>query len=193
MNWVDGVIVVVVVANGIVGYLSGLVWQVTGLATIILGAGLGWILSPAVGSFFRAWTRDEFGARLIGFFLVFATVSVVLRLGASFVKVYVKKWKIERHDQKLGAVFGVVKALLIIVIVCTGYVMSRPERDQAVRESLLGPSMVRLGRLFVPEGGDEKIRTWLDETQQELEALKREAVAPPSGGASGGAQTPEDP
>ncbi len=165
MNWVDALIIIIVLVNGFFGYLSGMVMQAAWLVTIVVGVLLGVLLGPVLGAVIP--TKNDIGGNAIGFLLIFMMVFGACHLLGSSIKVYVKRWKLEKHDRTLGVLLGVVKALVVIAIVCTGYVIARPQ-DASLRESFLGSLMVRAGGQLVSDEGARKIHSWLTRAERTI-------------------------
>jgi uncharacterized membrane protein required for colicin V production len=165
MNWVDALIIIVVLVNGLFGYFSGMVMQVAWLVTIVAGVTLGVLLGPVLGAAIP--TKDEISGNAIGFLVIFLMIFGACHLLGSTIKVYVNRWKLEKHDRSLGVLLGVVKALVVLAIVCTGYVIARP-LDASVRESFLGSLMVRAGGQLVTDEGARKIHSWLTRAERTI-------------------------
>jgi uncharacterized membrane protein required for colicin V production len=170
---VDAIIIGLVVANAILGYAIGLIWQVALMLTLIVGSIAAWLLSVPLAYVLSPLFDDPYVPRVLAFFLIFGMVSMTIRLIASVLRAYLERRQLQEHDRKVGLVFGIVNALVISMLVCTGYVLSRPT-DRAVRESYVGSVLVRIGQRFVTDDAQEQVRKWLEQPP-----IPPEAIAPP--------------
>ena len=211
MNWVDAVIVVVIIGYTVAGVLRGFVWELAIFCTLVFGIILGKILSYPLGMMIDAFVGNPPVSKTIGFFVGFLTVSIVFRVVASFAKAKIKQHKWEKADQRLGGVLGFFEAILLVMVVCTAVALySRSWRG--VHESFLGRKAVVAFCWILPsgmsarafgylEGATETIQGGIDrakttrEDAEELsrrEAERREAIRrardglPPEDGAAEG-------
>ena len=137
MNWVDAVIVVVVIAYTVAGVLRGFVWELAICCTLVFGLILGKLLSYPLGMMIDPLVDNPPVSRTIGFFIAFLTVSVVFRVIASFAKAKIKEHRWETADRRLGGVLGFVEAVILVSVVCTAVALYSTE-FRGVHESFLG-------------------------------------------------------
>ncbi len=181
MNAVDAVIVVLVLAFAAAGYLMGTVWQLAGLATLIVGTLAGWILSIPLTLVLARFVSDPVAAKALAFFMVFGAISLVIKLFASLIRTALQKWNLAARDKQLGVLFGAGNALLLATLVCTGIVMYSP-RENTIRSSLSGPLLVRLGERFVSSASQKQIRAWIDQKMGEArQTLEDQPQGPEDG------------
>ena len=156
MNWVDGAIVVVIIAYTVAGSFRGFVWELSIFCTIVGGLLAGLILNYPVGMLLGIFMDDIGLARIIAFFIVFMTVSVVFRLLASYFKAKIKQNKWEKSDRQLGGLFGFLEALLIVAFVTTGVALYSAD-GRAVKGSLLGRQFIKAGLWVLPRAAADRI------------------------------------
>ena len=151
MNWVDAVIVVVVIAYTVAGVLRGFVWELAICCTLVFGLILGKLLSYPLGMMIDPLVDNPPVSRTIGFFIAFLTVSVVFRVIASFAKAKIKEHRWETADRRLGGVLGFVEAVILVSVVCTAVALYSTE-FRGVHESFLGRKSVVAFCYILPRG-----------------------------------------
>jgi len=151
LNWVDALIVVVIIGYTVAGVLRGFVWELAIFCTLVFGLIMGKILSYPLGMMIDPLVGNPPVSKTIGFFIAFLTVSVIFRVVASFAKAKIKQWEWEEADRKLGGVFGFLEAVLLVMVVCTAVALySRNWRG--VHESFLGRKAVLAFCHVLPTG-----------------------------------------
>ena len=117
MNWVDLVILAVVLVSGLLGVMRGMVREVLGVAAWIAAA----LAASPYGAFpyVAPWMRQQFSdpgvADAVSFGLVFLVVLVVLSLIVGRISSAVRGSALGGLDRSLGLVFGVARGAAIIV------------------------------------------------------------------------------
>jgi len=149
MNWLDIVILVVVVGGAIGGLFTGFIKTIFSLAGFILGVFLaGRYYSNLADSL--TFISNETGANIFAFILIFIIVTVIFALlGKIFTKIVswiLLGWVNRLAGAALGAIMGalVISAILTIVIKYTG---SSIISDSAIAAFLLDYFPVILGLL----------------------------------------------
>jgi len=151
-----------------VGWRSGLLWQVTGLATLGLGLALGTVLAPSLGSRLKPILGcDTFPAEVVAFLFVAGLVGVTLRMLASWAEQHsennVPKPEREQRradDRILGGIFGALKGLVLALVLVVAGVSLWP-KSSAWQDSRLAPPMATAGARLLPEGAIDEVRTWV--------------------------------
>lgn len=123
MNWVDLVVLAVIVLSGLLAFMRGLVREVLGVAAWV-GAAI--IASPyGVFPVFQPWARQQFSdpstADIVAFGVVFIVALVVLWLLAGVLGNLVRGSVLGGLDRTLGLVFGLARGA---VLVAAAYVLA---------------------------------------------------------------------
>jgi len=147
MNWLDFVLLIILVATTIMGVVKGLVRQVIGLAAVIAGLVLAGLYYEGVSEIIGHIVRDKLVSNFLGFLVIF---FVVLAAGAllSFLISKSMKGPLAFINRLLGGVFGLVKAALIcgvIVFALASLNIARP----ALEQSKLAPACLGVARAAV--------------------------------------------
>jgi membrane protein required for colicin V production len=154
VNWLDYLLLAILVASALMSARKGFSREIIGLAAAVCALVLGMWFYGLAGSFLISWVSSPRVANFIGFLLV---VFAVLLLG------WVLGWLVNRFlrtvglsffDRLLGAAFGFVRGLLIAVALLTAYMAFGPEIDsktvsKPVLNSRIAPYVLDASHMFV--------------------------------------------
>lgn len=146
----DAVTVAVAAISYGLGRKKGLVWQLSGVATLILGGVCATILARPVGALFGEGILVRFAAWV----LVYALVAICLYVLSLKLKHRIEKLEFDELDQRFGGVLGAFKGLFaygVLVLVASGI---STNIATSVRESASGQALLVLVdelRPVVPE------------------------------------------
>jgi membrane protein required for colicin V production len=179
MNWLDFIIIGAILLFGLIGHQKGLVLQIAGIVTMVGGIVVGWLLCPIIAVVFSPIIDDPQVARTISFFLLFSAVAGLVGFLTAKFQDAIKSWDVERSDQTLGLIFGVVNAVALSVILCTGYAIVT-KADPAYPDSFTGRLCHGIGRIFVPKSNDAKVRRRIKDQKNPLKRNIRKDGPSPS-------------
>ncbi|MEN6561418.1 MAG: CvpA family protein [Acidobacteriota bacterium] len=147
MNWLDYVILAIVVLTAIYGIFKGFVKQVIGLVAVIAGLILAVIYYAQASGIFRGFVKNRAVCNFLAFLLIFVLVLVAgTILGHLLTKAMVGP--LAFANRLFGAVFGVISAVLvcgIVVFALVSFEMAKP----AVETSVLAPACLGVARAVV--------------------------------------------
>jgi membrane protein required for colicin V production len=147
MNWLDYVLLSIIVITAIVGIFNGFVRQVIGLVAVIAGLVLSVIYYQQTAGIFMRLVKNQLVSNFLGFLLIFVIVLVAgAILGHLFTKAMVGP--LAFANRLFGAVFGVIKAVLIcgiIVFALVSFEVAKP----ALETSVLAPVCLGVTRAVV--------------------------------------------
>ena len=154
MNWLDYVLLAIVLVSVVLSVRKGFSREVIGLAAALAALVLGMWFYGLAGSFLIPYVSSPRVANLIGFLLV---VFAVLILGAMLgwiVSRFLRTVGLSFFDRLLGAGFGLVRGLLIAVSLLTAYMAFGPQVDSktvssSVLNSRIAPFVLDASHLFV--------------------------------------------
>lgn len=143
MNYVDIIIVVVLVAFGIGGLRKGIITE----AATLLGLGLGlygaFHFSDYTGNKLLEWVEiNPKYLNLISFIVTFIVVAILVNLLGRIVTKIVKSLNLGFIDKIGGFVFGIAKGILIcslLVMMFNVFKLNGIIKDKTKEESLLYP------------------------------------------------------
>lgn len=155
----------VTLAVGAVGYAlgrsRGLVWQASGLLTLVGGGLCATVLSRPLGRLFA----DGVAGRFVAWLAVYAVVAVCLYVLTLKFKHRIKELEFDELDRRFGGMFGTTKALLVFALVTIVAAGIAPRLAAPVKASLSGQALralVHEARLALPEKIHDAFGPWLD-------------------------------
>ncbi len=179
MNWLDVVVLIVVAWSVIASLRKGLTREIVGLVTAIIALLLGIWFYGTAASFFDDYVKSRALANFAGFAVVFGAVMLI-GAGASFLAgKFLKVTGLSFVDHALGALFGVVRGVLIAIALIMALIAFAPENrpPAAVVNSRTAPyvsSAARVISLIAPHELKEGFRKTYDHVQAAwAEALDR--------------------
>jgi membrane protein required for colicin V production len=147
VNWLDYVLLAIIVVTAIVGIFKGFVRQVIGLVAVVAGLILACLYYEQTAWVFMTFVKNQLVSNFLGFLLIFV---VVLIAGAILSHLFTKAMKgpLAFANRLFGAIFGVIKAVLIcgiLVFALVSFEMAMP----AVETSVLAPACLGITRAAV--------------------------------------------
>jgi membrane protein required for colicin V production len=147
MNWLDIILLTIMVLTAIVGIFKGLVKQVIGLIAVIAGLLLACLYYEQTALIFEKLVKNQLLSNFLGFLLIFV---VVLIAGAILGHLFTKAMKgpLAFANRLFGAVFGFLKAVLIcgiLVFALVSFEIAKP----AVETSVIAPACLGVTRAVI--------------------------------------------
>ncbi len=150
MNWLDGVIGLILVASVVTSFRKGLSREVIGLVSVVLAILMGlWFYAPVAG-YLSPHLTSRLAANLLGFAIVFCGVLLLGSIVSAVVGRFLRVTGLSFVDHLLGLGFGVLRGILIAVAVVTGIMAFAPadRPPAAVVNSRLSPYVVDGARVI---------------------------------------------
>ncbi len=150
MNWLDVILLLIIVISVMTSFRKGLSREIIGLASVVAGLVLGVWFYGTAAIYLQPYVSSPTAAKLAGFFTVFTLVflaGVVVRM---IVGKFLRVTKLSIVDHLLGAAFGAARGLLIAVALLTGIMAfaSDGRPPAAVENSRLAPYVSEGSRVF---------------------------------------------
>jgi membrane protein required for colicin V production len=153
-NWLDWVLIVILAWCAFRSFRRGFSREIIGLAAALLALLCGmWFYGTAATLFVR-WTGEGRVANLAGFIAVVVVVLIAGAIVGWIVNRFVKLVGLSFFDRLLGALFGIVRGVLIASALLSAFIAFGPStRDSiapgAVVHSQIAPVIVEVSRFFV--------------------------------------------
>lgn len=142
MTWLDYAVIVVLLGSIAWGAWRGLVHEVLSLAGWIMAFLAANLLAAPLSETFPANMRPEF--RVVGaFLLIFVATLVLTTLLAALVTKFVRVSVLQSLDRWLGALFGLMRGLLIVVALAVIAGLTSLPRQPVWTESATGYSLAQ--------------------------------------------------
>jgi membrane protein required for colicin V production len=151
MNWLDAVLILIIGVSVLTCFRKGLSREVIGLVAVVLGLLFGIWFYGAAGSLVLPYLSSRSAANLAGFFLVFFGVILLGSVVSYVVGRFLRVTGLSILDHVLGALFGVVRGMLVAVALIMGIMAFSPasQPPKSVVESRLAPYVVDTARVVV--------------------------------------------
>jgi membrane protein required for colicin V production len=126
MNWLDILLLLVVLLSTVSAAQKGFSREVVGIGAAIIGLVLGVWCYGLAGSFLLPYVSSPQVANFIGFFIVFVACVIVGAIISSIMRRFMRAVGLSWFDRLLGAAFGVVRGTLLAMAVITAMVAFAP-------------------------------------------------------------------
>ncbi len=148
MNWLDILLLVVVLLSTVSAAQKGFSREVIGIGAAVIGIVCGIWFYGLAGAFLLPYVSSPQVANFIGFFIVFLACVILGTLVSAILRRFMRTVGLSWFDRLLGAVFGVVRGTLLAMAVITALVAFAPAvaKDsvpKSVAESRIAPYIVR--------------------------------------------------
>lgn len=143
MNWLDIVIVAVVLWFTWAAFRAGLIREVVTLVAVVVGIVVAGLLYDDLEADILVFIENEDAARAIAFLLLFGAVYLAGQLTAYLLKRAASLLLLGWLDRLGGAVFGLLKGLVIVEVLLVLFV-TYPQLglDDAIHGSVLAPEFL---------------------------------------------------
>lgn len=144
MNWLDGVLVVVLAWSAVTGARRGLVFELISLASWLAALLAARIFGELVGMLLPWPDLPEPAQTAVGFALVLLGVRLALMLVAAGVRALIHDSVLSGVDRSLGGVFGVARGVLVLGLLALGVTLT-PLRDAPAWKDSLAAAWLTQG------------------------------------------------
>ena len=154
MNWLDYVLIAILLFSAFVSARKGFSREIIGLAAAFFALLLGMWFYGSVGSYLVPYTGSERIANLLGFLIVGAAVLIAGSLLSWMVNRLLRTVGLSFFDRLLGGLFGALRGLLIAVTVLTAFIAFGPYIDSkkasaSVVDSKIAPFVLDASHIVV--------------------------------------------
>jgi membrane protein required for colicin V production len=153
MNWLDGVIAVMMLLSIIFSVQKGFSREVIGLVAAFFGLILGSWFYGVAGAWLEPYVSSIRVAHFLGFLLVFVGVLIAGGLLGWIVSRFLKNVGLSWVDRAMGAAFGIVRGLvlsvaLVMILVAFAPGSTEAAPPQAVVHSHLAPYVIGASKVL---------------------------------------------
>jgi membrane protein required for colicin V production len=118
MNWLDAIIVVILILSLVMGFINGLIKEVASLAALILGVwGAIKFSTFTAGKLYDYFDMSGHYVGIIAFIVTFAIIVVIIHFVGILADKLVNAVSLGFLNRILGIVFGLLKSVLIMSVV----------------------------------------------------------------------------
>ncbi len=165
MNWLDFVLIVILITSTTVGIIKGFVRQVFSILAVIIGLILALSFYSRFSWIYQRMTSNKLLTHFLGFITIFIVVFG-LGLAASYIFSKLAKGQLMVFNNVLGGFFGLLAGLLfcgVIVFALSAF----PINKKVLKQSRISPLSLRMTKVIVSLVPRE-LREKFKETYQEI-------------------------
>jgi membrane protein required for colicin V production len=158
MNWFDYLLLALIVFSGVAGVMRGLLREVIALVTWIVAVWLAWTYAGLVEPYLGGALANDSVRPWVARALVFLAVLLIGSTLGLIISHFVRLSLFSRVDRAFGALFGLLRGLVMIglfVILCHAV---RLDGEQWWRQSMLMPYAEHAANVLRGMVGESKIR-----------------------------------
>lgn len=180
-NWLDWTFAVIVVASVVAATMKGIIQELISLASLVAGIVVAAIAYPRAAQWFEDLTKSHEIALGLGFLTLFLGVFLLGTVVSLVARRLIKAAGIQWFDRFLGAVFGLVRGVLvdcILVLVLLAFAI----KPQAVQQSSLAPYVTagsNIISLAMPAGVKSQFQAGLGKFRETLIKSNKQATDHP--------------
>ena len=139
MNWLDFVILGLMAWFTLTAFLSGFIRETVGLVAVVAAIVLAGLLHDDLAANLTVFTEDETALRIIAFVAIFAVVAIAGAVAGRFLHAGSELLLLGWADRAGGAVFGFLKAVLVVQALTIIFI-AQPAlgMDQVIEGSAIG-------------------------------------------------------
>jgi membrane protein required for colicin V production len=137
-NWLDWVMMIIMVVSIIMAIGKGLVRELISLAAVVVGIVVASLEYRRAAYWFQDLTKSQEIAWAAGFLAIFVLVLAVGGVASLVARFLIQQVGIEWFDRFLGGIFGLLRGLLIDSILLM-VMMAFAVKPQAIEKSRLAP------------------------------------------------------
>ena len=178
MTALDWVFVVVLVASVLIGVWRGLVFEVLSLASWVVAFFAARLWGAQVGAWLPMHDVDEGLRTGAGFVITFVAALFALGIAIWLVGKLIQAVGLRPFDRVLGALFGALRGLLLLVLLALVFLLTPMRESQIWNTSVFAPYLVSAVSVLRPWMPQEMGRHWSSLVDQLTEAGARIAVEP---------------
>ena len=177
-NWLDWIFAAIVAGSVIAGTLRGFTRELISVASLVAGIVVAAIAYPRAALWFEDLTKSHEVALGLGFLTLFLGTLLLGSVVSLLVRKLIKTAGIQWFDRFLGAVFGLVRGVLVncvLLLVLLAFAI----KPGAVQQSTLAPyvtSGAHIISLAMPANLKAQFRLGFDKFRETLSRNDRKAV-----------------
>ncbi len=150
MTWFDLTVCAIVGCSVLLGMVRGVIRELIGLGSWVIALMLARAVAPAVAAWLPVAVQPAALRLAISFVAVTVLALVVVGVITMLVSALIKAAGLSLADRALGAVFGMVRGLLIVLVAVVVGGLTPVPRDAAWRGAILAPAFETAALWLIP-------------------------------------------
>lgn len=149
MFWYDILIIAIIAAGFLYGFLKGIISEVFAIAGLILGFIVAMKCSFIVQPYLEQFIKGESAAFIVGFLLLFLVTAAGIIIVGMLLKKAIKFIRLSWLDRWIGGLVGLVKGIVVVGLISLVIVAVFPEGKKFMKQSMFGRHTIALVRIAV--------------------------------------------
>ncbi|MDC0935475.1 CvpA family protein [Pirellulales bacterium] len=178
MQTYDALMLVVLAAATIFGFVKGLAWQIASVASLVLSYVLALRFADRVAPMV---SEHEPWNRYVAMLIIYAATSLAIWMAFRFVSGAIDRVKLKEFDRQMGALVGFAKGVLFcIAITFFAVTLLGESHKQRILASRSGKTIVKVldqAEAVVPPSFHEVIGPYIDKVEERLDPNYQPAPA----------------
>lgn len=185
MNWIDLIIIALIVVSGLISLFRGFVREFFSLATWIVGIWLGIRHAAEVAEVLPEALSDATLRLGVGFALIFIGVLIVGGILGVLANRLVRGSGLTGTDRSLGVIFGLLRGVVLVAVLIFAASLTLMPEESWWENSRLIPELERLVDWMVaqlPDSWQEQVGALLadEPVEESMEDPSSESLSPES-------------
>jgi membrane protein required for colicin V production len=178
MTPADWLIVVVIVLNVVLAAMHGFFAEALSMAGLVVGYVVAAWQYQSVADLLFTFLKSELMAEIFAFLMIFFVIMIVFGIAGRIARKLMKEAGLSGFDRFLGALLGLVKGALAVMVVLMGLTAFTPT-SSLLEQSQLAPYFLVVGRaaMWVAPSG---LRAKFDEGLDFLHRMPKNLSSPPA-------------
>lgn len=139
MNELDYAIIVVVLVSLAIGAWRGAIREVINIASWVLAFIVAHAFSTDLAPYFADWMAEPVYRLVVAWIVLFVAVLIFASLLASLLSELVRKLGLSGLDRVLGAIIGLIRGAIVIVVLALAAGMTKFPQSALWRNAALSP------------------------------------------------------
>ena len=160
MNAVDYVIIALLLVSAGIGAWRGAIREIINIASWVVAFIVAHAFSTDLAPYFADWMADPVYRLVVAWIVIFLAVLIFASLLASLLSELVRKLGLSGLDRLLGAIFGAVRGLLVVLVLALAAGMTKFPQSALWKSAALTPPLevaALYARALLPQSVASKI------------------------------------
>jgi membrane protein required for colicin V production len=149
MNSLD-ILIITILAYGLIrGIFRGLVREISSIVGVLGGFYAAYTYYPLVSNLISPWISNEAYLKILSYLILFSAVVIIINTLAVVIKYLLNIAYLGWVDRICGAMFGVIKGILVICVLFIALTAFLPKGASIIKESTLSPHVAIVSEVMV--------------------------------------------
>ena len=166
MNPLDIIIIVILAFTLIRGIFRGLVKELSSIIGVLAGFYAAYSYYPLVADFLTRWISNSGYRNILAFLVIFCSILVIVGIVGLLIKYVLKIASLGWFDRTCGAIFGLVKGVLIVSVIILMLTTFLPKGAPFIRNSMLSPHVMVISEKMIKMVPPEMKKEFFDKFKE---------------------------